>query len=61
MKTAPLVLFLLVCPLCADDRLTSRPRPQPPESKPLPIGEEEVASRTRIPVTEPLTHQGQPH
>src|SRR5437879_2338524 len=27
----------------------------------LPIGEEEVASRTRIPVTEPLTHQGQPH
>ena len=27
----------------------------------LPLGEEEVASRTRIPVTEPLTHQGQPH
>jgi HSP20 family protein len=27
----------------------------------LPIGEEEAASRTRIPVTEPLTHQGQPH
>jgi HSP20 family protein len=27
----------------------------------LPIGEDEVASRTRIPVTEPLTHQGQPH
>jgi HSP20 family protein len=27
----------------------------------LPIGMEEAASRTRIPVTEPLTHQGQPH
>ncbi len=27
----------------------------------LPIGEEEAASRSRIPVTEPLTHQGQPH
>jgi HSP20 family protein len=27
----------------------------------LPIGEEEAVSRTRIPVTEPLTHQGQPH
>jgi HSP20 family protein len=27
----------------------------------LPIGKEEAASRTRIPVTEPLTHQGQPH
>jgi HSP20 family molecular chaperone IbpA len=27
----------------------------------LPIGKEEAASRTRIPVTEPLTHQGQSH
>jgi len=27
----------------------------------LPIGEEEAASRTRIAVTEPPTHQGQPH
>jgi HSP20 family protein len=27
----------------------------------LPIGDEEVATRTRIPVTEPLTHQGQAH
>ena len=27
----------------------------------LPIGKEEAAARTRIPVTEPLTHQGQPH
>lgn len=27
----------------------------------LPIGKDEAASRTRIPVTEPLTHQGQPH
>lgn len=26
----------------------------------LPIGKEEAASRTPIPVTEPLTHQGQP-
>jgi HSP20 family molecular chaperone IbpA len=27
----------------------------------LPIGDEPAAQRTRIPVTEPLTHQGQPH
>ena len=27
----------------------------------LPIGTEEGASRIRIPVTEPATHQGQPH
>jgi HSP20 family protein len=27
----------------------------------LPIAREEAASRTRIAVTEPLTHQGQPH
>ena len=27
----------------------------------LPIGTEESPSRTRIPVTEPPTHQGQPH
>ena len=27
----------------------------------LPIGQEEAASATRIPVSEPLTHQGQPH
>jgi HSP20 family molecular chaperone IbpA len=27
----------------------------------LPIGNEEAAPRTRIAVTEPLTHQGQPH
>ena len=27
----------------------------------LPIGAEEGASRIRIPVTEPATHQGQPH
>lgn len=27
----------------------------------LPIGTEEVLSRTRIPVTEPPSHQGQPH
>ncbi|TMC42872.1 MAG: Hsp20/alpha crystallin family protein [Chloroflexi bacterium] len=27
----------------------------------LPIGAEEDASRIRIPVTEPATHQGQPH
>jgi HSP20 family molecular chaperone IbpA len=27
----------------------------------LPIGEEKAAVRTPIPVTEPLTHQGQPH
>src|SRR6202163_2485859 len=26
----------------------------------LPIGSEETSSRTRIPVTEPPTHQGQP-
>jgi HSP20 family molecular chaperone IbpA len=26
----------------------------------LPVGAEEVTSRTRIPVTEPPTHQGQP-
>ena len=27
----------------------------------LPIGTEETSSRTRIPVTEPPSHQGQPH
>jgi len=27
----------------------------------LPIGNEETASRVHIPVTEPPTHQGQPH
>jgi HSP20 family molecular chaperone IbpA len=27
----------------------------------LPIGSEEMSSRTRIPVTEPPSHQGQPH
>lgn len=27
----------------------------------LPIGREESSSRTRIPVTEPPVHQGQPH
>jgi HSP20 family molecular chaperone IbpA len=27
----------------------------------LPIGKEDAASRTRIPVTEPPSHQGQPH
>ena len=27
----------------------------------LPIGKEEAASRTQIPVIEPLTHQGQSH
>jgi HSP20 family molecular chaperone IbpA len=27
----------------------------------LPIGTEEMSPRTRIPVTEPPTHQGQPH
>jgi HSP20 family molecular chaperone IbpA len=27
----------------------------------LPIGTEEVSTRTRIPVTEPPSHQGQPH
>ncbi len=27
----------------------------------LPLGEEEAASRIPIAVTEPLTHQGQPH
>lgn len=27
----------------------------------LPIGKEEAASRSHIPVIEPLTHQGQPH
>jgi len=27
----------------------------------LPIGDEEAAAQTRIPVSEPLTHQGQPH